>query len=482
MPERKPNIILINCDDLGYGDLGCYGSACNRTPAIDRMAAEGLRLTDFYMASPVCSPSRGGMLTGCYPNRIGFDEFDGIAVLFPGQSKGLHPDEKTFAALLKEQGYVTALVGKWHCGDQPPFLPTRHGFDHYFGLPYSNDMGRQRSTAPRQWIPRCEAAIGADYHIDRDDPQSWFYPPLPLMRDDTVVQQQPDLAALTERYVGECVEFMRAHRDRPFLLYFAQMHVHLPIYCPDAFLQRSQNGRYGAAVEQIDWSVSVLLHELQQLGIDENTLVIFTSDNGSRARGEGGSNAPLRGTKATCWEGGQRVPCILRWPGTIRAGSTCCDLATAMDFLPTFARIAGAPLPADRTLDGHDLSPCFSTSTRGDSGYDHFAYFHVGNLHAIRKGAWKLHLFRDADGEICELYDLASDPGESTDLAARHPEIVRELTALAQQRRNELGDRRLGIPGTDRRPQGVHHPNTPLTRYDPNHPYFASEYDLTEAG
>lgn len=220
---NKPNIVLINCDDLGYGDLGCYGSPVHRTPVLDRMAEEGIRYTDFYMAAPLCSPSRGAMLTGCYPKRIGFGTFEGRQVLFPGQGVGLNPKEHTMAKALKEQGYSTMLVGKWHCGDQPEFLPSNHGFDHYYGLPYSNDMGRQTG---------------------RED-----YPPLPLMLDDDVLQEQPDQASLTERYIEQSVRFIRQNKDTPFFLYLAHMHVHLPLYVPDRFLKQSRNGAYGAAVE-----------------------------------------------------------------------------------------------------------------------------------------------------------------------------------------------------------------------------------------
>lgn len=307
MAQRRPNIILINCDDLGYGDLGCYGSPVNQSPAIDALAARGIRLTDFYMASPVCSPSRGGMLTGCYPARIGFGSFDGDLVLFPGVGLGLAPDEHTVAARLRDLGYATMLVGKWHCGDQPGFLPNDHGFDRFFGLPYSNDMGRQAGA-------------------DRD------FPPLPLMLDDAILQQQPDQAALTERYTAECVRFIREHREEPFFLYLAHMYVHAPIYAPERFLRESSNGPYGAAVACVDWSTSVLMSELAALGLDEDTLVVFTSDNGSRAH-SGASNAPLpapraprgraaSGCRASC-RGPPPSPAV-RCAGTWSPRWTCC--------------------------------------------------------------------------------------------------------------------------------------------------------------
>src|SRR5262245_57910604 len=249
-----PNVVLINCDDLGYGDLGCYGSPTNQTPALDRLAAEGLRFDSFYMASPVCSPSRGALMTGCYPPRIGFGDFDGLPVLFPGQACGLPPEEISLGTLLSSAGYRTQMIGKWHCGDQPAFLPTNHGFDHYFGLPYSNDMGRQVLTDDTR-----------RYIGDHDPDDIW--PPLPLLLDENVLEQQPDQASLTSRYVNEAVRFLRDAAGAPFFLYLAHMYVHLPIYVLDEFARRSANGTYGAAVESIDWATAVVLHELEALGL-----------------------------------------------------------------------------------------------------------------------------------------------------------------------------------------------------------------------
>ena len=450
----KPNIILINCDDLGYGDLGCYGSSVNHTPTLDRMAGEGLRFTDFYMASPVCSPSRGAMLTGCYPSRIGFDSFDGHWVLFPGQGLGLNPTETTIARLLKDQGYATKIVGKWHCGDQPEFLPTRHGFDSYYGIPYSNDMGRQ-------W--------------DEDT-----YPPLPLLRDEDVVQQQPDQRGITERYVEESIRFIRDNKDRSFFLYFAHMHVHLPHYPPERFVIESRNGIYGAAVTCIDWATDVLLHELQSLGLDDDTLIIFTSDNGSRARDEGGSNGPLRGTKGTTWEGGQRVPCLMRWPGYIPAGATCSELALSMDLYPTLAALGGAELP-DVAIDGKDIRPLLYGDENATTPHEAFFYYKRGAIEAVRSGRWKLHLRKD-DKEIQKLYDLNADVGETHNRSADHPDIVAQLTVLVDACRADLGDEAAGIQGRNTRPIGrVDHPDT-LTHYDPEHPYMIALYDLKDRG
>lgn len=461
----SPNIILINCDDLGYGDLGCYGSTRNKTPHLDRLAAEGIRLTDFYMGSPVCSPSRGAMLTGCYPPRIGFADFDGRWVLFPGQPLGLHQDEITIAKLLKGAGYATKIIGKWHCGDQPEFLPTRHGFDSYYGIPYSNDMGRQ-------------------YEHD-------IYPPLPLLRDEMVIQEQPDQASITERYVEESVRFLRDNRDRPFFLYLAHMYVHVPIYPPARFLSESENGRYGAAVQAIDWSVGVLLYELKQLGLDENTVVIFTSDNGSRARDEGGSNAPLRSHKATTWEGGQRVPCVMRWPGQIPAGTVCRELTTAMDLYPTLAALAGAAIPQDRIIDGKDIRPLLFDEAGATSPRDAFFYYLMENLMAVRSGKWKLHVGRiDFDDRtfertfkaVAELYDLEADIGETTNRYDEEPKVVAALMAKLDACRHDLGDAVTGVVGQNRRSVGrVDQPDT-LTHYDPDHPYIIALYDLKDRG
>lgn len=458
----RPNIVLINCDDLGYGDLGCYGSPRNDTPALDSMAADGLLFSDFYMASPVCSPSRGALLTGCYPPRIGFGSFDGLPVLFPGQAVGLAPSEISLGRLLSDAGYRTLMVGKWHCGDQPEFLPTNHGFDRYLGLPYSNDMGRQRGTP-----------------TDADGNQLG-YPPLPLLLDDEVLEQQPDQRSLTARYVDEVVRFLRTPSDQPFFVYLAHLYVHLPIYVQEQFEAASRNGRYGAAVASIDWATQVVLTELESLGLDERTLVVFTSDNGSLGGDGGGSNAPLRGHKGTTWEGGMRVPAIARWPGTIPAGARTDALASSLDLFPTFATLAGAELPTDRTLDGVDLAPLLSDPTT-PSPRTGFAYYAMDDLHAVRDERWKLHVARDGQA-VQELYDLRDDPAETGDVAAAHPEVVARLERSAARYRTELGDARLGITGAGIRAAGRVEDPRPLTTYDPTHPYYAAEYDLADRG
>ncbi|MCK9478132.1 MAG: sulfatase [Firmicutes bacterium] len=455
--KNKPNIVLINCDDLGYGDLGCYGSSLNRTPVIDKLAKEGVRFTDFYAGSSVCSPSRGAMLTGCYPKRIGFASFEGRCVLFPGQGIGLNPSETTIATMLKAEGYQTKLIGKWHCGDQEQFMPLNHGFDEYYGLPYSNDMGRQAGGNPD-------------------------YPPLPLIENDDVLEEQPDQSSLTVRYTEQSVKFIRKNKDRPFFLYLAHMHVHLPLYIPQCFADKSQNGDYGAAVECVDWSTGVILHELEKLGLDNNTLVIFTSDNG--ARGDyGGSNAPLRGRKGTSWEGGYRVPCIIRWKGKINP-AICNSLVASMEFLPTIAAITGAQLPKNQ-IDGYDISR--SLMCGGEYPRETMLYYNRENLEAIRYKSWKLHInhsnkYNNSNEQAVELYNLETDVGETTDIANERPEIVEELKALLDYHRNDLGDSFVNIKGENIRDIGKVENPTMLTEYDENHPYIIAMYDKSDRG
>ena len=456
----RPNIILINCDDLGYGDLGCYGSNINKTPTLDYLAENGLKLTDFYMASPLCSPSRGAMLTGCYPPRISFGDFDGKFVLFPGQGVGLSDKEETLASLLKRAGYSTKMIGKWHCGDQPEFLPTKFGFDSYYGLPYSNDMGIQVGNK------------GHSFKLRET------FPPLPLMDNEQVIQEQPDMATLTERYTEHAVRFIRESKDNPFFLYLAHMHVHRPIYVQDRFLKQSDNGLYGAAVETIDWSTQVLIHELENLGLLDDTLIIFTSDNGSHER-DGGKNAPLRGTKMTTLEGGQRVPCIMYWPRRINAGRVSSEIVSSIDFLPTFASLVNEKLQGNK-IDGLDAS-IFLKGEEEKSPRDTFIYYFVNELQAVRHGNYKLHITRDGQ-DLEELYDLQNDISEMNNIYHDHPDTVKKLNEIANSYRKQIGDSRLGLSGDETRSGGrVENPKM-LTQYDPNHPYIIAMYDKEDCG
>jgi arylsulfatase A len=433
--QTKTNFIIIFCDDMGYADLGCFGSTKHRTPHIDRMAAEGTRFTSFYSTSSVCTPSRASLMTGCYPRRNNMHQNEaGLWVLFPRNKTGLHPDEITIAEVLKEQDYATACIGKWHLGDQIEFLPTRQGFDYYFGIPYSNDMGGKGGSDNR--------------------------PPLPLMRNETVIEAPVDQDTLTKRYTEEAVRFIEANRDRPFLLYLPHTMPHVPLHASERFRGKSANGRYGDTIEEIDWSTGQILEKLKDLGIDDHTLVVFTSDNGAAVRG-GGSNEPLRGGKGTTWEGGMRVPCVMRWPGTIPAGRTCDQLVCTMDLLPTLAFLAGTRPPADRIIDGKDIRPLL----RGDPGagtpHEAFYYYQEDQLQAVRDDRWKLYLplklkkhgWRQVQPDSpLQLYDLQADIGERNNVADRYPEVVERLTALAERARDDLGD--IDRPGRNQRPAG----------------------------
>ncbi|MGM9754920.1 MAG: sulfatase, partial [Parabacteroides sp.] len=329
---ERPNVIVVFIDDFGYGDLGCYGNTLHRTPNIDQMAKEGIRLTDFYVGASVSTPSRAALLTGCYPRRVSMHVnadpsplmSKGRQVLFPVSHKGLNPGEITIAELLKQQGYATACIGKWHLGDQLPFLPTRQGFDYYYGIPYSNDMNR----------PYC---------------------PLPLMEQEKVIVAPVGHDSLTIRYTNKAVEYIKSHKESPFFMYLCHNMTHNPLAASPAFKGKSKNGLYGDATEELDWSMGVLLKTLKEEGIDQNTIVIFTTDNGAD-QPFGGSNLPLRGYKGTTYEGGFRVPCIVRWPSKIPQGIESDELVTSMDFLPTFAHYCGYDIPTDRVIDGHDVS------------------------------------------------------------------------------------------------------------------------------
>ncbi len=439
-PREKPNFIVINIDDLGYGDIGPFGSKLNRTPNLDRMAKEGRKLACFY-AAPVCSPSRASLMTGCYPKRA----LPIPHVLFPGNAVGLAPEEVTIAELLKEQGYATGVIGKWHLGDQPEFLPTRQGFDYYYGLPYSNDMGPADDGV--------KSNLGAPLRKARRNSQ----PPLPLLRNETVLQRMlpVDQQALVERYTQEAVKFLWDHRDEPFFLYLPHSAVHFPLYPGKAFQGKSKHGLFGDWVEELDWSVGQIFETLRQLGLDKNTLVIFTSDNGGAPR-HGAINTPLRGGKASTFEGGMRVPTIAWWPGRIPADTETDAVTSMMDILPTLTKLAGGKLPTDRKLDGGDIWPILAGDADAKSPHETFYFYRGLNLRAVRSGPWKLHLAKG------ELYNLDQDIAESKNVAKDQAAVVARLRDLADQTNDDLGVKGIG-PGC--RPLGKVEDAKPLINH-----------------
>lgn len=443
----KPNFVLIFVDDLGYGDLGSYGSTTIRTPRLDRMAAEGMRFPDFY-AQPVCGPSRAAILTGSYPVRVATHQ-NKVEIM-----PRLHTKEVTIAEVLKEAGYTSAAIGKWHLAGHAQtdytveHLPTRQGFDTYFGTPSSNDAVAN------------------------------------LLRNETMVEREADMSTLTERYTDEAIGFIRRNKARPFFVYLAHSMPHTKLGATEKFRGKSKAGLYGDVVEELDWHVGRLLDVLKEEGLDERTYVIFTSDNGPwfldrhlvapndpNTRGpkgglkypftqrdergaHGGSAGPLRGAKTSGWEGGFRVPCIVRAPGRVPAGAVCAELVTTLDLLPTFARLAGVRAPADRVIDGKDVTALWRGERGAKSPTTEFYFYQRQRLVAVREGKWKLHLPRPEDElwaiylkpedngpvERPLLFDLAADVGETKDVAARHPEVVKRLLGVAEKARRELGD------------------------------------------
>ena len=411
--ERGPNFIVILTDDLGYGDLGVYGHPTIQTPQIDRMANEGVRLTEFYSAAPACTPARAALLTGRYPIRSGM-----VRVLVPKEKWGIPASEITLAEALKKQAYATACIGKWHLGGRRPFRPLRNGFDYFYGLLHSNDMS---------FLPALK------------------WPRIDLLRNDKVIESPAKVKTLTRRYTEEAIRYIEQHRGEPFFLYLAHTMPHEPVRPSDEFRGKSAHGPYGDVVEEIDWSTGEILKTLRRLGLDENTLVVFTSDNGPSLVGNGkkstGSAGVLRGGKATTWEGGMRVPLIARWPGQISAGLVRGGIATTMDLFTTFVTLAGGQIPSDREIDGQDITPLLKDS--GRSPHQALYYYFRSQLFAVRQKQWKLHLFkRDLSPKgkpkppvRCsepQLYDLSSDPSETEDLATNHPGLVARLAEQAQ--------------------------------------------------
>lgn len=427
--QARPNVVFIFMDDLGYGDIQPFNAQCpNQTPHLARMASEGMRLTSFY-AYPVCTPSRAQLLTGCYAKRVSLP-----SVIFPAAAVGIHESERTIAAQLKTLGYATHCVGKWHVGDQPAFLPTRRGFDGYFGIPYSNDMG-------------------GDWDGNAASTGKRGKPPLPLLQDEKVIEtlDAAGQTRLVERYVASSLDFIRANRDKPFFLYLAHSSVHVPIHPGPQFAGKSSNGPYGDWVAESDWSVGRILDTLRELKLDTNTLVVFTSDNGPwLTKGkDGGIAGPLRGGKGGTFEGGVRVPTIAWWPGRIAAGSTCAAVAGNVDLLPTCVALAGGTVPADRPIDGKDLGPLL-LGTAKDLPDRVWHYFAGTRLEAVRQGPWKYAITPQSEnmgkgkGEkkgafTPTLYNLDTDIGETTDVAAQHPAVVERMKALVAAMDTDLG-------------------------------------------
>ena len=413
--ERKPNFVILLADDLGYGDLGVQGHPKIKTPSIDRMAAEGVRLTEFYSAAPTCTPARAALLTGRYPARSGL-----VRVLLPKEKWGIPASEITLAEALKQEGYATALIGKWHLGGRKPFRPNKHGFDYFFGLLFSNDM----TVLPVLRWPRLE-----------------------LWRNDKPIESPAKVKTLTRRYTEEAVSCIEQHRDKPFFLYVSYTMPHAPLRPSDEFRGKSDFGDYGDVVEEIDWSTGRILQALNDTGLDDETLVIFTSDNGPWKAGENqerqtrGSAGRLRGVKGTTWEGGMRVPFVARWPGRLPAGSVRSGISVMTDLFTTLIELAGGEVPSDRDIDGKNIMPMLEGRAR--SPHSEVYYYFRKRMFAVRSGEWKLHLFKRVVGpggrpsdpvrpKKPELYNLVNDPEESRDLAGRHPEIVERLSELGQ--------------------------------------------------
>ena len=459
--KQKPNVILILIDDMGYGDIGRTSASQYDTPNIDRLAAQGMQFTWYYCPQAVSSASRAGLLTGCYPNRIGIS-----GALMPWAQTGINPDETTIAEMLRTKGYHTGIIGKWHLGHHMKFLPLQHGFDEYFGLPYSNDM----------WPVDFD---GVPIRLKDTTSNKMKYPALPLIEDNAKVGEVNDLAGqdkLTTLYTERAVRFIEEHRKEQFFLYLPHSMVHIPLGVSDKFRGKSRQGFYGDVMMEVDWSIGEVLNALKKYGLEKNTLVIFTSDNGPWLNfgNHAGSTGGLREGKGTSWEGGQRVPCIMRWPGVIPEGEICNQLASSIDILPTLAAITGADLPKNK-IDGVNILPLMMGDKSASPRHEFYYYYEQNSLEAVQRDFWKLVLphksrtYRNmrpgADGwpgptgtetiKEAELYDLRRDPGEWYNVASFYPAKVIELEALAEAARKDLGDNLTKNPGANRRKAGT---------------------------
>ncbi|MGH2688255.1 MAG: sulfatase-like hydrolase/transferase, partial [Actinomycetota bacterium] len=463
--ERPPNVILILADDLGYADIGCFGPRRIRTPHLDSLALEGTRFTDFYVAQAVCTASRAALLTGCYPNRVGLQ-----GALNHTSTTGIHENEVLLSELFKARGYATAVYGKWHLGSQAKFWPLRHGFDEFFGLPYSNDNGPL-------------------HPVVRD------IPALPLIEGEQVVERDPDQAQFTKRFTDRAVDFIHRNRSRPFFLYLPHVMPHVPIFSSPAFRGRSEVGLYGDVIEELDWGVGQVLEAVARQGLESRTLVIFLSDNGPFLSygNHAGSARPLREGKLTTWDGGVRVPCLMRWPGRIPAGRTCAEPLMSIDLYPTLASLVGASLP-NVGIDGMNIGPVLAGEPGAKSRQEAYFFFAGEELQAVRSGDWKLHLPHEylspaeppgRDGKPANfgglkpdsiqqsgirgiasrhgyevrqtglaLYNLREDVGETHNVVDQHPDLVKRLQALVERMRADLGDSLAGRKGTGLRPAG----------------------------